>query len=171
MTAFQEFFVLTGGPGSGKTTLVDALERAGFGRSREAGRGVIQDQMAIGGTSLPWADKLAFAELMFSWEMRSYELAQGLSGWVFFDRGVPDVVGYLRLINAAVPAHMEKAAQVFRYNRRVFVAPPWPEIFGQDRERKQDFADAVRTYELMIATYLGFGYELLKFLVPQFRSV
>jgi predicted ATPase len=36
-------FVITGGPGSGKSTLIDALERAGFARSIEAGRAIIQD--------------------------------------------------------------------------------------------------------------------------------
>jgi len=45
----KTFFVITGGPGSGKTTLIDALEEAGFARTVEAGRGVIQDQVAIDG--------------------------------------------------------------------------------------------------------------------------
>jgi len=66
----DRFFVLTGGPGWGKSTLLDALENAGYARSVEAGRGIIPDQMAIGGRALPWEDPLAFAELMLSWEMR-----------------------------------------------------------------------------------------------------
>ena len=158
----QRFFVVTGGPGSGKTTLIDALEQAGSARSEKAGRGVIQDQVAVGGHSLPWANQIAFAELMLSWEMRSYHLAQCVSGPVFFDRGVPDVVGYLRLIDRPVRAHVDKAAQMFRYNRRVFVGPLWRDIFGQDRERKQDFAEAVHTYEVMITTYSDYGYQLIE---------
>ena len=47
--AARRFFIVTGGPGPGKSTLLDALERAGFARSQEAGRGVIRDQMAIDG--------------------------------------------------------------------------------------------------------------------------
>jgi predicted ATPase len=42
----------------------------------------------------------------------------------------------------------------------VFIAPPWQEIFRQDRERKQDFHEAVRTYEAMVATYTESGYDL-----------
>jgi predicted ATPase len=102
-----------------------------------------------------------FAELMLSWEMRSYHIAQSSTGPVFFDRGVPDVVGYLRLTGASAPKHMEKAVEAFRYNRRVFVAPPWKEIFRQDSERKQDFDEAVRTYQTLVATYAGYGYELV----------
>lgn len=36
----------------------------------EAGRAIIQDQVAIGGAALPWADRLAFSELMLGWELR-----------------------------------------------------------------------------------------------------
>ncbi|HEY9579494.1 hypothetical protein [Sphingopyxis granuli] len=36
-----------------------------------------------------------------------------------------------------VPQHVRSAAALFRYNRRVFIAPPWRAIFGQDTERKQ----------------------------------
>jgi predicted ATPase len=158
----KRFFVITGGPGSGKSTLLDALEARGFARSVEAGRGIIQDQAAIGGQALPWSDPAAFAELMLSWEMRSYRMAQEGSGTVFFDRGVPDVIGYLRLMKEAVPAHFDKAARSFRYNRRVFIAPPWEEIFIPDRERRQDFAEAARTYESMVATYQDYGYELVE---------
>jgi predicted ATPase len=57
---------------------------------------------------------------------------------------------------------MLKAAGTFRYNRRVFIAPPWPEIFSEDRERKQDFDEAARTYEAMVTTYTELGYELVE---------
>jgi predicted ATPase len=160
--AAERFFIVTGGPGSGKSTLIDALERAGYVRSVEAGRAIIQAQVAIDGPSLPWRDPALFAELMLAWEMRSYRLAREQSVPAFFDRGVPDVVGYLRLMNLPVPAHMERAAATYRYHRRVFIAPPWPEIFAQDRERKQDFAEAVRTYDAMAATYGQLGYELVE---------
>jgi len=153
---------LTGGPGSGKSSHLDALEQAGYSRSAEAGRGVIQDQIAIGGSALPWADKAAFAELMLSWEMRSYHLAERSTGPVFFDRGVPDVVGYLRLSALPVPDSVDRAARLFRYNGRVFIAPSWQEIFRQDRERKQTFAEAIRTYEVMVSTYADYGYELIE---------
>jgi len=153
--------VITGGPGSGKTTLIGALKAAGFDTTVEAGRAIIQDQVAGGGSALPWRDPLAFAELMFDWEMRSYRTARQHAGPVFFDRGVPDVIGYLRLMRMAVPAHMTKAAETFRYRRRVYIAPPWRAIFTQDAERRQDFAEAERTYQALAETYVHLGYELV----------
>lgn len=161
MSDCERFHVITGGPGSGKTSLIDGLARAGYARIVEAGRAIIQDQLAIDGPALPWRDPSAFAELMLSWELRSYRMAEATSGPVFFDRGVTDLLGYMTLIGRPVPAHIARAAERFRYNRRVFVAPPWPAIYTQDAERKQTPEEAVRTYEALVAAYTTCGYELV----------
>jgi predicted ATPase len=158
----DRFFVITGGPGSGKSTLIEALKVAGFSASDEAGRQIIKDQMSISGRALPWIDPPLFAEMMLSRDMQSYRAQSGRTGRVIFDRGVPDVIGYLRLLGLPVPPHMTKAAELFRYNRRVFIAPPWPEIFEQDSERKQTPEEAERTCESVARTYTGLGYELLE---------
>lgn len=158
----NRFHIITGGPGSGKTTLIEALRARGFACSTEAGRGIIQDQVAINGRALPWHDPLLFAELMLSWEMRSYRIAELTDGTVFFDRGVPDVLGYLRLMNIPPPDYMQKAAREFCYNPVVFIAPPWREIFHQDVERKQDFEEAQRTYHALASTYTALGCQLVE---------
>jgi predicted ATPase len=43
----------------------------------------------------------------------------------------------------------------------VFIAPPWPEIFVADAERKQSLAEAEATYRAMIEVYTGLGYDLV----------
>jgi predicted ATPase len=158
----QRFFVITGGPGSGKSTLIDALEREGFARTVEAGRAIIKEQVADGGSALPWSDPRAFAERMFEWELRSYARAIENHGVVFFDRGIPDVVGYLRLMNLPVPPPIDAVARTHRYNTQVFIAPPWPAIFAHDAERKQSPEEAARTYQAMVETYADYGYELIE---------
>jgi predicted ATPase len=57
------------------------------------------------------------------------------------------------------PAHFRAAAERFRYNRKVFVAPPWPEIFANDAERKQSLSEAVRTHAAAVQIYEEYGYE------------
>ncbi|MDG4801933.1 AAA family ATPase [Micromonospora sp. WMMD980] len=156
----SRFVVVTGGPGAGKTTLVDALRRAGHACVAEAGRQIIQDQTAIGGRATHTRDSRLFAEVMLSWEIRSYRQAGRHPGVVFFDRGIPDLVGYHLLLGLPVPEHVTAAARLFRYHRRVFIAPPWPQIYTADGERQQDFAEAVRTHDAMVAAYTGLGYEL-----------
>jgi predicted ATPase len=157
---YDRFFVLTGGPGSGKTTLVEALAARGFATTEEAGRGVIREQMQAGGDGLPWIDRERFAELMFEWELRSYRDAERRDGSVVFDRGLPDTIGYLRLEGLEVPAWMEEEAWRLRYNTHLFIAPPWKEIYSGDEERRQSWEVAVRTFETMAETYTGLGYEL-----------
>jgi predicted ATPase len=151
------FFVLTGGPGSGKSTLIDALARTGHAAMPEAGRAIIQEQVASNGHALPWADRAMFAEKMLTRDANTYRAAREQRGLVFFDRGIPDVVGYLRLCGLRVPAHAREAATTLRYDG-VFILPPWPDIFTQDSERKQDFAEAVRTYDMLASTYADYGY-------------
>ena len=158
----NRFFILTGGPGSGKSTLIHALEQNGYACSIEAGRGIIQDQVRIDANGLPWRDPALFAELMLSWEMRSYQIAQSAPGTVFFDRGVLDVVAYLRLTGVPVPHYMRRASNLFQYSQSVFIAPPWKEIFHEDRERKQTFEEAVRTYETLVQTYREYDYKLVE---------
>lgn len=161
-TTNERLFVVTGGPGAGKTTLLAALAAAGHRVAPEAGRAVIRDQLAIDGPALPWRDRALFAELMLGFDMRSYGEAGGGAAPVFFDRGIPDTIGYLRLCGLAVPEHVERAARAIRYARTVFAAPPWREIYAQDSERRQDFAEAERTYEAVTAAYRDHGYDLVE---------
>ncbi|MGB3537254.1 MAG: AAA family ATPase [Mesorhizobium sp.] len=156
----NRYFVLTGGPGSGKTTLIKALRAEGFATTEEAGRGVIREAMQSDEKALPWLDRERFAERMFEWELSSYRQAERETGVVFFDRGLPDTLGYLRLEGLPVPNWMEEQPWRLRYNGRVFVAPPWKEIFGPDEERRQSWEVAVRTYETMVYTYEDLGYTL-----------
>ena len=86
----DRLFVITGGPGSGKTTLINALAACGYTVMPEGARAIIQRQVATGGNALPWSDRLAFAELMLQWDLRSYQAALEVDGPVIFDRGIPD---------------------------------------------------------------------------------
>ena len=157
----DHLFVITGGPGSGKSSLIAALTEAGFRTVPEAGRAIIQDQVASGGDALPWGDRAAFAERMLAWELRSHRAACALPGPVLFDRGVPDVLGYLMLCGLPAPDPVRRAAETHRYNRRVFLAPHWPAIFTQDAERKQNTAEAEATCAMMARTYTELGYEVM----------
>ena len=153
--------VVTGGPGAGKTSLVEALEARGLACAAESGRAVIRAQVEAGGTALPWADRQAYARLMLARDRRAYAGVEGLDGPVFFDRGAPDILGYLRLCGLPIPDDLAAAALALRYDPLVFVAPPWPEIFVNDAERRQDLAEAERTHAAMVQVYTELGHTLV----------
>jgi predicted ATPase len=97
---------------------------------------------------------------MLAWDVRSYREAED-QGPVFFDRGIPDIAGYLALVGLPMNGEVDRAARTLRYNRTVFVTPPWREIYVQDAERTQSFAQAKATCEVMKRAYRAYGYELV----------
>ncbi|MFI9640993.1 AAA family ATPase [Micromonospora sp. NPDC051925] len=151
--------VITGGPGAGKTTLVNLLHEAGFATAPEAGRAIIQDQTAIGGPAL--TDPMLRAELDLCWDLRSYRWALTQPAPVFFDHALPGLPVHYRLSARSVPAHVEAAISVFRYRPQVFLAPWWPEIYRNDAERRQSLAEARQTHEAIVEAYRQRGYQLI----------
>ena len=55
---------------------------------------------------------------------------------------------------------VESVGLVYRYNKRVFLAPPWPEIYTLDQERRHGLAAAVAEYNRLIEVYPSLGYEI-----------
>jgi len=155
-------FVISGGPGSGKTTVLGELEKLGFPYAPETARQIIQEQVQSGGTALPWSDREAYTELMLQRSIESYLGHTSASTPMLSDRGIPDALGYARLIGLRETAAIENACRRYRYAPLVFLAPPWREIYEMDSERKQDFAEAERTFAVVAAVYREFGYELME---------
>jgi predicted ATPase len=153
-------FVITGGPGSGKTTVLMELEKHGFKYAPEVARQIIQEQMRDGGKALPWEDRELYTHLMLSRSIESYRQHTPISAPTFSDRGIPDTLGYARLIDVANDISIKSACDQYRYAFRVFFAPAWKEIYETDSERQQDFDEAERTCEQIVNVYTECGYEL-----------
>lgn len=160
MTA--RLFVVTGGPGAGKTSLIAALAQRGLATMPESGRAIIREQLAGGGNALPWADRSAYAALMLRRDLATWRAARMHGRTVVLDRGIPDILGYLRLCGLPVPTKLRRAAQMNRYRPTVFIAPHWPAIYCRDTERRQDEAEARATCAIMAATYRALGYRLIR---------
>jgi len=140
------FFLLTGGPGVGKTTLIEELRRRGERVVEETHRRLIREGRAESGSAL--LGTLAARE-----DMALFEGLAGERGRIFFDRGVPDS------LTAEAPAWMWAAARRLRYNTVVFVPPPWREIYAQDAERRQTFEDCLATHALILRTLRDLDYR------------
>lgn len=160
----NEYYVITGGPGVGKTSLIAELERRNYTIIPEDARRIIQEQAAAAGNGLPWRDTSLYAKLMQQEALKSYQQAQQIkspqAGFIFFDRGLIDTICYRIMEGMTVSRELQKQADTFRYASPVFILPPWKEIYTTDKERKQTWAVAVRTYEEMRQTYIHYGYTV-----------
>ncbi len=152
-----DLYIVSGGPGAGKTTVLAELARLGFRCIPEVARKLIQEEMQAGGDALPWGNRIRYAQLMLERSIAVFHKAE--LDIAFCDRGIPDTLCYLRLIGGN-DAEAVVACKTFRYARKVLLAPPWKKIYAVDTERKQTFAEAVRTFDLMVSVYAECGYEI-----------
>jgi predicted ATPase len=149
------FFVFTGGPGVGKTTLLRRLQAIGELVVEENARAVIRENVESGGPAVPWIDNDAFVEQTAARDIANFDRLAGETRRVFFDRGVFDSYG----ANGAAPsAELIEAIATWRYNRKVFVFPPWREIYETDAERKQDWEEAEATFSKVMQVLPALGY-------------
>ena len=156
----SEKFIITGGPGSGKTTLCNALTRKGFACFEESSRKLIKQESQKKDGILPWDNLEAFADLVIKDMLNQFESSNHLTGPCFFDRAIPDIFGYLRNSGFEIPKSYYHNLNQTSYNTNVFILPPWSEIFIQDSERPQTYDESVNLYYALRETYTDLGYRL-----------
>ncbi len=155
--------MISGCSGGGKSTLLAALATRTYATVDEPGRRIVQEELAGSGAALPWVDGAAFARRAVAVAMADWEAARARPGWVFFDRGLVDAAAALQ--HATGEPALERVGARYRYHRRVFLTPPWPEIYGTDTERRHDLDAAVAEYERLEIAYASLGYDVL--IVPR----
>jgi predicted ATPase len=161
----KEIAVLIGGPGTGKSALIESLTQKGYCCYPEISREITLEAQKKGVDQLFLQDPLLFSALLLEGRREQYKKAMAAhNNPVFIDRGIPDIVAYLKYLNMDYPSHFDTACRESRYNR-VFVLPPWEAIFESDNERYETFEQAKKIHEHLIRAYSALGYELIE--VPE----
>lgn len=154
----NRFVVISGCSGGGKSTLLAELRRRGHAVVEEPGRRIVREELTGDGAALPWIDAAAFARRAVTLALADREAAGCGEGWVFFDRGLVDAAAALE--HATGEAVLERLGRAHRYHRRVFLAPPWPEIYVNDPERPHGLEAARAEYGRLLEAYPRLGYAV-----------
>lgn len=158
----QKKVVLIGGPGSGKTTTLNALKEKGFFCFDEISREVTLEAQKQGIEQLFLTQPLLFSKMLLEGRERQFLASEKIEeNIVFFDRGIPDVKAYLEYFSTRHPdAFLEKSKR-YQYDF-VFHFSPWKEIYTSDNERYETFEEATKIDEYLLKTYRDLGYKIIE---------
>ena len=154
--------VITGGPGTGKTSIISELLDRGYTCLEEISRQVTLEARQNGIEQLFLTEPLLFSELLLKGRSKQFEQAFTLkSEHVFLDRGIPDVLAYMDYATSEYPQAFKDTCKNNIYDH-VFILSPWKDIFVSDSERYENFNQAEEIHKYLVLTYKSFGYELIE---------
>jgi predicted ATPase len=158
--------VISGGPASGKTSILQTLSAKGYFIFPEVARKVIKEQVNICSRKVPWDDISGFTKLVLKGQIADFENTSASVS--FFDRGIPDLIAYMNHGNQPLFPELTKATISFKYNH-IFLLPPWEDIYETDKERKEDFENSILIFEQLEKIYKKLNYSPI--LVPKLPIV
>ena len=151
------WYVITGAPCSGKTTVINQLEQRGYAVVHEVARAYIDAELAKGKTlEQIKADEWAFERYILISKVK-LEAQLKRKDIIFFDRAVPDSIAYYRLcgLDPTEPRQLSRAIRyqkIFLFERLKFLADP---------VRSEDEKTADRLKYLIEESYQSLGYDLI----------
>jgi predicted ATPase len=158
----KQIVVIIGGPGTGKTTIIDGLLAKGYCCYPEISREVTMEAKKQGIEQLFLENPLLFSELLLEGRKKQFHNAVAEThDIVFLDRGIPDVLAYMHYIGDSYPAFFDLACREHSYTK-IFLLPPWEEIYISDDERYENFEQAKLIYNHLTETYEKYGYNLIE---------
>ncbi|CAL66419.1 AAA family ATPase [Christiangramia forsetii] len=151
--------VITGGPGTGKSSIIHKLEENGEKCLHEISRQVTLEAQSSGIDQLFLTQPLLFSEKLLDGRLKQYIEASGFkSDHIFIDRGLPDVVAYMDYFETEYPEVFNKTCENNRYDQ-IFILPPWKDIYTSDNERYESFDEALKISSYLYSTYKRYGYK------------
>ena len=153
--------VISGGPSSGKTTIINELEKEGYCCFQEISRELIKEAKAKGIDQPFLTNPEQFNADLMKARVQQFHEAEKLDENVYYDRGVHDIVGYMYYAKQLIPKLFNEACVESNYDK-VFLLPPWDQIHVTDNERYETFEQAQEIYKCLRKAYLDYGFEIIE---------
>ncbi|MEL6557935.1 MAG: AAA family ATPase [Bacteroidota bacterium] len=157
MSSYTKKYIITGAPGTGKTTLIKALENQ-YPCIHEASREVIVAEQTRNGDGVPWKNVFKFAELVYQ---TSIAALNSNPKAILTDRSILDLIAYLQIAGEPIPQVLQEFPYHSKYEKTVFFAPAWQNIFHQDMQRLQSFSYCLELEKALKQNYRDRGFEIM----------
>ena len=189
-------YIITGAPGTGKTSIIEELIQKGYSGLEEVARKLLLEKKAEQRGIKPFKDIEKFAHLVFEETYKQYieaakrsltksnipqhsaqayirNNAKSYSNYqqkeadsFFFDRSLPDVFVYLENSTFPIPNEYYEKLSNCNFEKNVFICPPWKEIYTIDSIRPYPYKDTLKLHSQVIATYEKLGFHLIE--IPKY---
>jgi|SRR3990167_1604880 len=166
MSKVNNWYVITGGPSTGKTTLLAELEKLGHSTIPEAARTLIDKALAKGISVAEFrADEKRFQEDVAHLKAE-IEATHNTDLLTFFDRGMQDTIAYMRYYGYNIEKKIENYMKNSIY-KNVFLLEPLS-AYRSDYARTEDHGFTKKMHKLLHDAYSEFGMKPI--LVPALAS-
>ena len=152
--------VFTGGPGAGKTALLNELRSRGYATLGDSARLIIANRRRQNQSARP--EPFEFACEVLRHDVESYSCGMLQTELVFYDRGVVDALCMLDQVAPLEERELKALLLKYAYYAQAFTFPPWEDIYINDAERDQSFSESEQAHARVTSWYRRCGYELIE---------
>jgi predicted ATPase len=153
------WYVITGGPSSGKTTTVNLLLKRGYKTTIEHARHYLDTQRADGRT----VEEVRKNQTAFQLGVLNMQIEQEDSldpnEVVFLDRAIPDALAYYRFLDLPPEERLMKALTSVSY-KKIFILDCLPLV--RDYARLEDEVAQKKIHGLLIEVYESLGFPVIR---------
>lgn len=155
----NNWYVITGAPHSGKTTLIEMLRDLGYRVVLEAARVYIDEEIEKGKTLEEIRiDELGFQRKVLEMKIENEE-KESKEDVIFWDRGIPDSLAYYEMLGFAEDRFLQEVTKKAKY-KKVFLLDTLS--YEKDYARTESEDQQKLIHDLLKKTYKSCGHELIE---------
>lgn len=152
------WYVITGGPSSGKTTTVNILRDRGYITTIEHARHYIDTKRVTGKTTGEIkSNQIAFQKGILDMQIEQ-EKELSKNEIVFLDRALPDARAYYQFLGIPEDKRLEDAIEDASY-KKIFIMDPLP--LEKDYARTENQEEQIKIHKLITKVYKALPFPVV----------
>jgi len=153
--------VITGGPGTGKTSIIEFIKEMNFNVFDESSREVTKKYKNSSSEQYFLSNPIDFSNILMNKRKNQFEKgSNSKNDYFFYDRGIPDVLAYLNFKKIEYKKSMMEDILKFKYDA-IFIAEPWEDIYKNDSERYETYDELLKIDAQIKKIYKQLGYNII----------